>query len=78
MTKKKTENGKTFSDLTNKSWFMDGDNIKVGDSFQKIMSGESKTIEVKEILYGEQFQTWRIVVDKTDRIYLLKTSRELK
>jgi archaellum component FlaF (FlaF/FlaG flagellin family) len=78
MTKKKTENGKTFSDFTNKSWFMDGNNVKVGDSFQKIMSGESTTIEVKEILYGDQFQTWRIVIDKTDKTYLLKTSRELK
>ena len=78
MTKKKIENGKTFSDLTNKSWFMDGDNIKVGDSFQKIMAGESKTLEVKEILFGEHFQTWKIVVDKTDKIHLLKTSRELK
>ena len=78
MAKAKTVIGKTFSDLTNKSWFMDGDNIKVGDSFQKIMAGESKTIEVKDNYFGDNFQTWRIVIDKTDKIYLLKTSRELK
>ena len=78
MTKKKIENQKTFSDLTNKSWFMDGDNVKVGESFPKILAGECQTLEVKDILFGEQFQTWRIVVDKADKIYLLKTSRQLK
>jgi hypothetical protein len=80
MNKKKTqsENTKTFSDLTNKSWFKDGDNIKVGDSFPNIMKGESQTIEVKDTLFGQHFQTWIIVTDKEDKIYLLKTSRELK
>jgi len=78
MSKKKIENQKTFSDFTNKSWFMDKDNVKVGESISKILAGECQTIEVKDILFGEQFQTWRIVVDKTDKIYLLKTSRELK
>ena len=78
MTKKKIVNGKTFSDLTNKSWFKDGDNIKVGDSFSKMLAGESKLLEVKEVLYGEQFQTWIIVITKDEKIYLLKTSRELK
>ena len=78
MSKKKVENVKTFSDFTNKSWFMDGDNIKVGESISKILAGECQTLEVKDILFGEQFQTWRIVIDKTDKIYLLKSSRELK
>ena len=78
MSKKKVENVKTFSDFTNKSWFMDKDNVKVGESISNILAGECQTLEVKDILFGEQFQTWRIVVDKTDKIYLLKTSRELK
>ena len=78
MSKKKVENVKTFSDLTNKSWFMDGDNIKVGETFPKILAGECQTLEVKEILFGEQYQTWKIVVDKADKTHLLKTSRELK
>ena len=78
MSKKKVENVNTFSDFTNKSWFMDKDNVKVGESISKILAGECQTLEVKDILFGEQFQTWRIVVDKTDKIYLLKTSRELK
>ena len=72
MSKKKVENVKTFSDLTNKSWFMDKDNVKVGESISEILAGEYQTLEVKDILFGEQFQTWRIAVDKTDKIYLLK------
>jgi len=78
MNKKKNENEKTFSDLTGKSWFKEGDNIKLGDSFQKIMAGEFQTLEVKEIFYGKEFQTWIIVITKDDKIHLLKTSRELK
>jgi len=78
MTRKKTVDGKTFSDLTNKSWFKDGDNIKVGDSFSKMLAGESKLLEVKDVLNGEQFQTWQIVIAKDEKIYLLKSSRELK
>ena len=78
MAKTKIVNGKTFSDLTSKSWFKDGDNIKVGDSFQKIMAGESKLLEVKEIYNGTEYQTWQIVIAKDDKVYLLKTSRELK
>ena len=46
--KKKIENEKTFLDLTNKSWFKDGENIKVGDNFPKIISGESQSLEVRE------------------------------
>jgi len=78
MNKKKIENVKTFSDFSNKSWFKDGDNIKVGESFQKIMSGESELLQVKEILFGNPFQTWNIIITKDDKIHLLKTSRELK
>jgi hypothetical protein len=76
--KKKVENENTFSDLNNKSWFRDGDNIKVGDSFQKIMSGDSLTLEVKEILTGNSYQTFTIVITKDEKITLLKSSRELK
>ena len=72
MAKAKTVNGKTFSDLTNKSWFKDGDNIKVGDSFQKIMAGESTILEVKEIYHGVEYQTWQIVITKDEKIHLLK------
>lgn len=78
MKKTKNENLKTFSDLTNKSWFTDGQNIKVGDDFSKIMSGEFLTLEVKEILVGENYQTWKVVITNDDKICLLKTSRELK
>jgi hypothetical protein len=78
MKKTKIENQKTFSDLTNKSWFFDEENIKVGDNFPKIMSGESLTLEVKEILEGNPFHTWKIVITTDEKIYLLKTSRELK
>ena len=75
----KTENQKTFSDLTNQSWFRDGNNIiKVGKDFSKIMSGDYLTLEVKETLIGEHFQTWKIVITNDDKINLLKTSRELK
>jgi hypothetical protein len=78
MAKKKIENQKTFSDLSNKSWFKDGDNIKVGDSFPEIMSGKSKTLGIKDILFGTPSQTWVIVITKEDTVFLLKSSRELK
>ena len=78
MSRKKIENEKTFSDLTIKSWFRDGDNIKVGDSFPKIMAGEFQNLEVKEVLFGNPYQTWKIVITKDDKIHLLKSSRELK
>jgi len=80
MNKKKTvnENEKTFSDLTNLVWFRDGDDVKVGENLPKIMKGEIHTLDVKEILSGSQYQTWKIVIDKNDKIYLLKSSRELK
>ena len=80
MSKKKTEteNGRAFSDLTNKAWFKDGETIKIGDSFPSIMNGDSQAIEAKEVLSGNPFRTWKIVIDKEDRIYLLKSSKELK
>jgi hypothetical protein len=74
-----TENQKkTFLVLTDKLWFTDGQKIKVGESMSGIMSGEVKIIDIKEILAGENYNTWKIIVDKEDKIYLLKTSRELK
>ena len=78
MKKIKNKDAKTFSDLTNKSWFKDGDNIKVGDSFPQILAGESQTLDIKEILFGNPFQTWIIVITKDEKIHLLKSSRELK
>jgi hypothetical protein len=78
--KKKIENDKTFFDWTNKSWIIENENkvIKTGDTALKIMSGESQTIEIKEVLYGDQYKTWILVIDTADKIYLLKTSKELK
>jgi hypothetical protein len=79
MKKNKEENEKTFSDYQAKSWFQDENkNIKAGDNIAKIMSGECETLEVKELLQGEPYKTWKIVIDNNDKIYLLKTSRELK
>jgi len=78
MKKIKNENQKTFFDLSNKSWFADGENIKVGDDFSKIMSGEFQTLEIKETLVSDTFQTWKIIITKDEKIHLLKTSRELK
>ena len=75
---KKIEDVRTFSDFTNKFWFIDGDNIKVGDGFSEIMSGEFEILEIKELLSGEQFNTWRIVITTDDNIYLLKTSKKFK
>jgi len=78
MNKKKIENQKTFSDLNNKSWFRDGDNIKVGDNFGKIMAGDFEILEVKEFLIGSPVQTFTIIITKDEKIHLLKSSRELK
>jgi hypothetical protein len=78
MKKRPDENVKTFSDLTVKSWFMEKENIKVGDSFPQILAGENQTLDVKEVLHGNPYGTWKIVITKDDKIYLLKTSRELK
>ena len=77
--KEQNENIKTFSDFQVKSWFLDENkNIKVGDNISKIMSGDCLTLEVKEILHGDPYKTFRIVIDNNDKVYLLKTSRELK
>ena len=80
MKKMKIENTdqKTFSDLTNRLWFTDGDKIKIGENMSKIMSGDSQTLDVKEILVGDIYHTWKIVITDDDKIHLLKTSRELK
>jgi hypothetical protein len=78
MGKKPNENQKTFTDLTQKSWFTDGQKIKIGENLTNILSGKVQIIEVKEILDGDLSKTWKIVVDKEDKIYLLKTVRELK
>ena len=72
------ESIKKFSDLSNKAWITEDDTIKVGDSALKVMKGESETIAVKEIFYGEPWQTFRIIIDQHDKVFMLKTSRELK
>jgi hypothetical protein len=72
------ENVKKFSDYSNKSWVMEDKTIKAGESALKIISGVVETIEVKEIFYGDPWQTFRIVIDQTDKVFLIKTSRELK
>jgi hypothetical protein len=78
MKTKKDENVKTFFDWAWKSWIKEDNKIKIGDTALKIMSGESETVEVKEILHGDQYKTWILVIDTADKIYLLKTSKELK
>jgi len=78
MEKTKKENQKTFSVLTDKMWFIDKDKIKVGNNMSEIISGKTQTIDIKEILIGENYKTWNIVIDKEDKYYLLKTSKELK
>jgi squalene cyclase len=81
MKKKLDENNvKKFSDFSNKSWLFENDTqtINVADSALKLMKNEATKIEVKEILYGDPWQTWRIIIDNDDKFYLLKTSKELK
>ena len=72
------ENAKVFRDHSLRSWYTDGDNIKVGDSLANIMRNESETLEVKEIIYGDSHNTFKIVVTTDEKIHLLKTSRECK
>jgi hypothetical protein len=76
--KEQNENIKMFSDFQNKSWIQDDKTIKIGDSASKIMTGESQALEIKEVLHGNPYKTFRIVITTDDKIYLLKTSRELK
>jgi hypothetical protein len=75
---KKDENVKTFFDWANKSWVIEDKTIRAGDTALNVMKGECATIEVKDILYGDQYKTWILVIDNADKIYLLKTSKELK
>jgi hypothetical protein len=79
MKKNKDEgmNEKTFQDLTEKSWFWDGENIKIGDNFARIMANEFQVLEVKEVLHGEPVKTWKIVQTQDGQFYLIKTSKEL-
>ena len=69
---------RTFSILTGKPWFTDGKKIKVGESMSEIMNGKIMILNVREILEGDIFKTWKIVITTDDNIYLLKTSKELK
>ena len=62
MKKVKNENQKTFLDLTRNLWFTDGQQIKVGENLSEIMSGKSKVFEIKEVFFGDNFQTWKIIV----------------
>jgi hypothetical protein len=78
MTKKKPENVNTFSDWANRSWIIEDKTIKTGDTALKVMKGECETIQIKDILYGDQYRTWILVIDTSEKIYLLKTSKELK
>ena len=73
-----TQDVKKFLDLTNKSWFPKGNDILFGDNFSSIHEGKFETLEVKEILEGQPYHTWKIVITVEDKVYLLKTSRELK
>jgi hypothetical protein len=79
MKKKLDENVKTFSDFSNKSWLVDNDGtIKIADTVQKIINGGSETLQVKDILHGNPYQTFQLVFTTEGGVYLLKTSRELK
>jgi len=78
MGKKPIENQEKFTDLLTKSWFTDGQKIKYGDSPLEIMSGKSTVIDIKKILIGEKLKTLKIVIDKEDKVYLLKSNKELK
>jgi hypothetical protein len=70
-----------FKDFGDKTWILenDGKQIKVGSSVAKIISGESETIAITELLHGTPWRTWRLAISAADgQIYLLKTSREVK
>jgi hypothetical protein len=69
-----------FKDFGDKTWLAekDGKQIKVGESVAKIISGESETIAITEILHGTPWKTWRIALANDGQIILLKTSREVK
>jgi hypothetical protein len=67
---------KRFTDLTEKVWFAKDGVISVGKTFSDIMEGKSEKIVVKEILYGN-IRTWMIVTAKDEKVYLLKTAKNL-
>ena len=68
----------TFSDLSNKLWFVDGQNIKIGDKMSKLFSGDFETVKVKNILNDPSSKTWKIVISDDEKYYLIKSSKELK
>jgi len=74
------ENVKKFQDMTNSSWLMEtnGKSIRIAENAAKIISGDCKTIAIKEMLVGEQRKTWRIVNTADGNTILLLSSRELK
>ena len=73
------ENRKTFEDRTFSNWITDDDgNVKVGESLKKILKGDCENLSVKEIIYGEPSNTWRIIITNDERTILLKSSREMK
>jgi len=85
MAKKQTVNAdenpvRQFKDFGDKTWISenDGKQIKVGASVAKIISGESETIAITELLHGTPWKTWRIALTADNSIILLKTSREVK
>jgi hypothetical protein len=74
------EDARKFQDAAHRSWLMetDGKRVKAGDTAGKIMAGECDTLEVKELLYGDPWNTWRILITPDNALHLLKTSRELR
>jgi hypothetical protein len=80
MGKKPDENVKKFKDETNKSWVADADGkrIKIGENAAQIIDGKCATLEIREMLFGDPANTWRIVITTDGIIHLLKTSRALK
>ena len=78
MKKGKDETKKTYRDFTNKFWFTDDQQIKVGESIAKIMAGDYQVLNVKELLESDTFKTWKIAITEDNQINLLKTSNELK
>jgi len=78
MKKGKDENKNYYRDFTNKAWFTEGKQIKVGENIAKIMAGEFEVLNVKAIYESDTFKTWKIAITEDNQINLLKTSNELK
>ena len=74
------ENVRKFKDMTHRAWVIETDekHVKIGDTTAKIMAGDCETLEIREMLYGEPFNAWRILVTADGTVHLLKSSRELK